>query len=111
MQARQHAAGVVPTEGQDLLLHMVGVVFVEAALSPVVHLQDTVSIQEVLRMYHGWWDWFACYTTCGLLYCTLYPLRCPRMNLEGTGSQCISARVLFTTMACTFSGAATGTVQ
>lgn len=45
MQARQHAAGVVPTEGQDLLLHMVGVVFVEAALSPVVHLQDTVSIQ------------------------------------------------------------------
>lgn len=45
MQTRQHAVAVVPIEGQDLLLHMMGVVFVEAALSPVVHLQDTVSIQ------------------------------------------------------------------
>lgn len=42
MQTRQHAAAVVPTEGQDLLLHVMGVVFVEAAFSPVVHLRHTV---------------------------------------------------------------------
>ena len=47
MQAGQHAAGVVPTEGQDLLLHMMGVVLVEAALSPVIHLQHTHSTCSV----------------------------------------------------------------
>ena len=45
MEAGQHAVGVVPAEGQDLLLRVMGVVLVEAAISPVVHLQDTGSIQ------------------------------------------------------------------
>lgn len=45
VEAGQHAVGVVPAEGQDLLLRMMGVVLVEAAISPVVHLQDTGSIQ------------------------------------------------------------------
>lgn len=37
----QHATAVVPTEGQDLLLNMMGIclfVFVNAVLSPVVNL-------------------------------------------------------------------------
>lgn len=46
-----------------------------------------------------------------MVFCTLNPLRWPRNNLDGTGSQCISATVLFSTMAWTLSGAATGTVQ
>lgn len=36
VQAGQHAAGVVPAEVEDVLLHVVRVVFV---LPPVVHLQ------------------------------------------------------------------------
>lgn len=44
VQTRQHAVAVVPTEGQDLILHMMRVVVVEAVLSPVVYLQDTVCI-------------------------------------------------------------------
>ncbi len=55
VQTGQQTAAVVPTEGQDLFLHVMGVVFVEAALSPVVHLQPTVSMQLVLRMYHSRW--------------------------------------------------------
>lgn len=39
VEARQHAAGVVPTEVQDVLLRVVAVVPVQAALSPVVHLR------------------------------------------------------------------------
>ena len=45
MQTGQPAVAVVPHEGQDQLLHMIWVVFVEAALSPVVHLQDAVNMQ------------------------------------------------------------------
>lgn len=39
VQARQQAAGAVPTEVQDVLLRAVAVVSVQAALSPVVHLR------------------------------------------------------------------------
>lgn len=45
VKTRQHAVAVVPTEGQDLLLNMMGVVFVNAVLSPVVNLQSTVNIR------------------------------------------------------------------
>lgn len=39
VEARQQAAGVVPTEVEDVLLGVVAVVPVQAALSPVVHLR------------------------------------------------------------------------
>ena len=41
LQAWEHAMTLVPTEGQKLLLHTVGVVFVEAPLTPVRHLVET----------------------------------------------------------------------
>lgn len=49
VQTRQHAVAVVPTKFQDLLFRMMGVVFVEVVLPPVVHLQDTVRVPSVLR--------------------------------------------------------------
>lgn len=50
VQPGQHAMGVVPTEGQDLLIRVMGVVFVQIAFFPVVHLQDKV-YSESLSMY------------------------------------------------------------
>lgn len=47
VQARQHAARVVPAEVQDVLLHVVRVVFVEATLLPVVNLRETGSVPSV----------------------------------------------------------------
>lgn len=46
MEAGQDAAGVVPTEVEDVLLRVVAVVPVQAALSPVVHL-ETACVQGV----------------------------------------------------------------
>lgn len=46
MEARQHAVGVVPTEVEDVLLHVVAVVSVQAALSPVVHLRHGDSASQ-----------------------------------------------------------------
>lgn len=46
VEARQHAAGVVPTEVQDVLLCVVAVVSVQAALSPVVHLRHGDSASQ-----------------------------------------------------------------
>lgn len=57
MQTRQHAVGVVPTEGQDLLLNMMWVVFVKASLSPVVHLahrEDTLHVRRLWVWFGGW---------------------------------------------------------
>lgn len=45
VKAGQHAVAVVPTEGQDLLLDMVGVVFVDAVISPVVNLPMLLCIR------------------------------------------------------------------
>lgn len=39
MEAGQDAVGAVPAEVQDVLLHVVAVVPVQAVLSPVVHLR------------------------------------------------------------------------
>lgn len=44
VEAGQDTAGVVPTEVQDVLLRVVAVVPVQAALSPVVHLQHRDSV-------------------------------------------------------------------
>lgn len=44
VEARQHAADVVPTEVQDVLLRVVAVVSVQAALPPVVHLRHRDSV-------------------------------------------------------------------
>lgn len=41
VEAGQQAAGVVPAEGQDVLLRVVAVVSVQAALPPVVHLRES----------------------------------------------------------------------
>lgn len=84
VQTGQQAVGVVPTEGQDLL---VWVVFVEVVLSPVIHLVDTVRKQIVFRVCYVCWCRCLCRSACSLLFCTLYPFRCPRISLEGTGSQ------------------------
>lgn len=46
VEACQHAAGVVPTEVQDVLLRVVAVVSVQAALSPVVHLRHGDSASQ-----------------------------------------------------------------
>lgn len=55
VQAGQDAVAVVPAEGQRVLLRVVGVVFVEAALSPVVNLEDTAGGE-------GWGRNWDCYT-------------------------------------------------
>lgn len=77
---------VVSTEDQEQLLCMIGVVFVDVVLSPVGHLQHTVCIQLTVRV-----SVLVCVMVGGIgvhaslhvvyLYCTLYPLRCPRTNL------------------------------
>lgn len=79
VQTRQPAVAVVPTEGQYQLLHVMGVVFVETALFPVVHLQDRVlyTVSRVPACH----DWCPCQTACSVFYATLYPLRYPRINL------------------------------
>lgn len=48
VEARQQAAGAIPTEVQDVLLRVVAVVSVQAALSPVIHLphRDGVSMKD-----------------------------------------------------------------
>lgn len=93
VEAGQHATGVVPTEVEDVLLRVVAVVPVQAALPPVVHLpRGDVGAFRLMKKKkarrHSRWS-----------FCTLNPLRWPRSNFEGTGSQCISATVLLSTMA------------
>lgn len=44
VEARQQAAGAIPTEVQDVLLRVVAVVSVQAALSPVIHLRHGGSV-------------------------------------------------------------------
>lgn len=54
MQTGQHAVGVVPTEGQDLLIRVMGVVFVKMAFFPVVHLQDKVYSESLACINVRW---------------------------------------------------------
>lgn len=44
VEARQQAAGAIPTEVQDVLLRVVAVVSVQAALFPVIHLRHGGSV-------------------------------------------------------------------